>query len=70
MFLRIASLVLLGVRVRARMLSLLWRRLLCRGLAMVLLVDNARGPRMLLKMRWDGTLLLVVGVMLHRGENH
>ena len=50
-------------RIRARVLGLLGR-----GLAMML-VNNARGPRVL-QVRRNGTLLLVVGVMLHRGDNH
>lgn len=65
--LRVAGLVLLRVRVRARVL-LRWRLLLCWGLA-VMLMDNARGPGVL-QMGGDRTLLLVVGVMLHRGDNH
>jgi hypothetical protein len=49
---------------------LLRRRRLSRGLAVMLLVDNARGPGVLLQMGGDRTLLLMVGVMLHRGDNH
>ena len=74
--LRVAPLVLLRVCVRARVLRLLrllllLLLLLCRGLAvMLLLMDNARGSRVL-QMGGDRTLLLlVVGVMLHRGDNH
>jgi hypothetical protein len=50
---------------------LLRRRLLllCRGLAVMLLVDNARGSGVL-QMGGNRTLLLVVGVMLHGGDNH
>ena len=51
------------------LLLLLLLLLLRRGLAVMLLVDHARGPRVL-QMRGDRTLLLVVGVMLHRGDNH
>jgi hypothetical protein len=43
--------------------------LLGRGLAVVLLVDNARGPGVL-QMGGNRTLLLMVGVVLHRGDNH
>ncbi len=63
--LRVAGLVLLRVRVRARMLLLL---LLGRGLAMMLLVNHARRSRVLQMGR--RALLLMVGVMLHRGDNH
>jgi hypothetical protein len=59
--LRVAGLVLLRVRVRARVL-LRGRLLLCRGLAVMLLVDNARGSGVL-QMGRNRTLLLVVGVM-------
>jgi hypothetical protein len=45
------------------------RLLLCRGLAVMLLVDNARGSGVL-QMGGNRTLLLVVGVMLHGGDNH
>jgi hypothetical protein len=71
----IAPLVRLRVCVRARVLRLLrllllLLLLLCRGLAVMLLMDNARGSRVL-QMGGDRTLLLlVVGVMLHRGDNH
>lgn len=65
--LRVACLVLLRIRVRARVLLL--RLLLGRGLAVMLLVNNARGSRVL-QMGGDRTLLLVVGVVLHRGDNH
>ena len=65
--LRVAGLVLLRIRVRARVLLLLL--LLGRGLAVVLLVDNARGPGVL-QMGGNRTLLLMVGVVLHRGDNH
>lgn len=52
-------------RVRTRMLLLR-----SRGLAMVLLVNNARGPGMLQVWR-NRTLLLVMRVvLLHRGDNH
>jgi hypothetical protein len=53
--------------IRARMLLLL----LLRGrLAVMLLVNNTRGPRML-QVRRNGTLLLVMWVvLLHRGDNH
>lgn len=67
MVLRVAGLVLLRVRVRARVLLLLLL-LLGRGLAMMLM-DNARGSRVL-QMGGDRTLLLMVGVVLHRGDNH
>jgi hypothetical protein len=65
----VCSLVLLRVCVRGRMLRRGWWRLLSRGLAVMLLVDNARGSRVL-QMGGNRTLLLVVGVMLHRGDNH
>ncbi len=71
MVLRVASLVLLLVRVGARMLRL-WRRLLLllgRGLAVMLLMNNARGSRVL-QMGGNRALLLMVGVVLHRGDNH
>jgi hypothetical protein len=48
------------------LLLLLLRR---RGLAVMLLMNHARGSRVL-QMRGNRTLLLVVGVMLHRGDNH
>ncbi len=65
----VARLVLLRVRVGARVLLLLLL-LLGRGLAVVLLlVDNARGAGVL-QMRGNRALLLVVGVVLHRGDNH
>lgn len=66
MVLRVARLVLLLVRVGGRVLRLL---LLSRGLAVMLLMNNARGSRML-QMGGDRALLLMVGVVLHRGDNH
>lgn len=66
--LRIARLALLGVRVRARVLWLLGL-LLGRGRAVMLLMNNARRPRVL-QMGRNRTLVLMVGVMLHRGDNH
>ncbi len=66
MVLRVAGLVLLRVRVGAGMLLLL---LLGRGLAVMLLVNHARRPRVL-QMGRNRALLLMVGVVLHRGDNH
>jgi hypothetical protein len=43
--------------------------LLGRGLAVMLLVDHARGARVL-QMGGNRALLLMVGVVLHRGDNH
>lgn len=55
-------------RVRARVLLL---RLLRGSLAVMLLVNDARGPRVLLQMWRNRTLLLVMRVvLLHRGNNH
>lgn len=57
-------------RVRARVLLLLLR-LLRGSLAVMLLVNDARGPRVLLQMWRNRTLLLVMRVvLLHRGNNH
>lgn len=56
-------------RVRARVLLLL--RLLRGSLAVMLLMNDARGPRVLLQMWRNRTLLLVMRVvLLHRGNNH
>jgi hypothetical protein len=50
---------------------LLLLRLLRGSLAVMLLVNDARGPRVLLQMWRDRTLLLVMRVvLLHRGNNH
>lgn len=69
MVLRVVGLVLLRVRVRARVRRLLRLLLLLRrGLAVMLLLNYARGPRML-QMGGNRTLLLL-GVVLHRGDNH
>lgn len=61
-------------RVRARvllLLLLLLLRLLRGSLAVMLLVNDARGPRVLLQMWRNRTLLLVMRVvLLHRGNNH
>lgn len=59
-------------RVRARVLLLLLLLRLLRGsLAVMLLVNDARGPRVLLQMWRNRTLLLVMRVvLLHRGNNH
>lgn len=62
MVLGVARLVLLWVRVGARVLWRLLVRLLCRGLAVMLLVHNARGSRVL-QMGGNRALLLMVGVM-------
>ena len=53
-------------RVRAGMLLLLRRRRRC----LMVLVNDARGSRVLLKMVRCLTLLRMVGMMLHRGDNH
>ena len=55
-------------RVRAGMLLLLRRRR--RRRCLMVLVNNARGSRVLLKMVRCLTLLRMVGMMLHRGDNH
>lgn len=70
MFLSVACLRLrlidrVAGRIRARVGLLLLRW----GLTVMLLMNNARGARML-QMRRNRTLLLMVGVMLHRGDNH
>ena len=39
-------------------------------LLLLLLVDDARGSRMLQVLRWRGTLLMLVGVVLHREKTH
>jgi len=68
--LRVAGLGLLLVHrvargIRARMLLLL----LLRGCLAVMLVNNARGSRML-QMRRNRTLLLVMWVVLLHRDNH
>ena len=55
-------------RVRARMLLLL--RLLRGSLAMMLLMNNARRPRVLLQMWRNRARLLVVRVVLLHRHNH
>lgn len=45
------------------------RLVLRRRLTMMLLMHDARRPRML-QMGRNRTLLLVMGMMLHRGDNH
>jgi hypothetical protein len=52
-----------------RLVRLLLLLLLGRGLAVMRLMNNARGSR-LLQMGRNRTLLLMVGVMLHRGDDH
>jgi hypothetical protein len=41
-----------------------------RGLLMLLLVSKTRGSRVLKMLSWRGTLLVLVGVMLHREKTH
>lgn len=58
-------------RVRARVLLLLLLLRLLRGsLAVMLLVNDARGPRVLLQMWRNRTLLLVMRVVLLHRNNH